>query len=422
MIMDRILEKKKGWRRLFTRKALLLWAAGAFVLLLAWMIAASGHKVRRVESESLRIGEVIQGEFDDYISVSGTVLPASSVQISPTEGGIVERIVAEEGATVNAGDVIIELSNENLDLQILNSEAELAEKENLLRNTMISMEQQRLSVRQERLQLQVDVRRAKRAYESAAALYAEQLIAREEYLKAEEDYTLAADRLELVREREVQDSLYRSVEITRMEESLENMRANMEMIRRRKDNLSVKAPIGGELGLLDVVLGQSIGSGDKIGQINDLSSFRIEAQISEYYIDRIVPGLEASTERQDRVYPCVLRRVYPEVRNHEFKAEFRFAGDIPENLRSGQTCRLEVRLGASSESVLIPKGGFFQDTGGRWIFVLDPDGKSAHRREVRIGRQNPEYYEVIEGLAPGERVVLDGYAGLGKCDELRFRQ
>ncbi len=422
MIMDRILEKKKGWRRLFTRKALPLWAAGAFVLLLAWMIAASGHKVRRVESESLRIGEVIQGEFDDYISVSGTVLPASSVQISPTEGGIVERIVAEEGATVNAGDVIIELSNENLDLQILNSEAELTEKENLLRNTMISMEQQRLSVRQERLQLQVDVRRAKRAYESAAALYAEQLIAREEYLKAEEDYTLAADRLELVREREVQDSLYRSVEITRMEESLENMRANMEMIRRRKDNLSVKAPIDGELGLLDVVLGQSIGSGDKIGQINDLSSYRIEAQISEYYIDRIVPGLEASTERQDRVYPCVLRRVYPEVRNHEFKAEFRFAGDIPENLRSGQTCRLEVRLGASSESVLIPKGGFFQDTGGRWIFVLDPDGKSAHRREVRIGRQNPEYYEVIEGLAPGERVVLDGYAGLGKCDELRSRQ
>lgn len=415
------MEKKKGWRRLFTRKAIVLWIVAASVVLLASMIAGSGHRVRRVSENSLRICEVSETEFNDYVRVNGTVLPLSSVQISPTEGGIVERIVVEEGSAVEAGDVVLELSNENLDLQILNSEAELAEKENLLRNTMISMEQQRLSVRQEKLQLQVDVSRTRRAYESSAALYSEKLIAREEYLKAEEDYTLARDRLALVVERERQDSLYRSVEIASMEESLENMRANMDMIHRRKDNLSVKSPISGELGLLDVVLGQNIGSGEKIGQINDLSGYRIEAQISEYYIDRIMPGLEAEFVAQESRYPCVLRKVYPEVREHEFKAEFRFSDGLPANLRIGQTCRMDVRLGASSRQVVIPKGSFFQDTGGRWIFVLDPDGKSAHRREIRIGRQNPEYYEVLEGLSPGERVIVDGYGSFVDCDELRFR-
>ena len=250
--MDKIIEKKKGIAAAFTKKALKYWAAAALAILLVVLIFTGKGSALRVDGSALITGEARRGEFNDYIRVSGQVQPMTTVQISPTEGGNVQRIVAEEGSKVNAGDVIVELSNENLDMQILNSEAELAEKENILRNTLISMEQQKLSVRQDKLTLQIEVRRAKRAYEQNKALYEEKLIAKEEYLKAAEDYELAKDKLDLVIDRERQDSLYRSTQISQMHESLENMRVNMSMIRRRKANLSVKAPISGELGLLDV--------------------------------------------------------------------------------------------------------------------------------------------------------------------------
>ena len=416
--MDRIIEKKKGLRAAFTKRALPWWGAGLMAALVVWAVARPSRSALRIKSDSIIVGEVRQDVFNDYIRLSGTVQPMTSVQISPTEGGIVRRIVAEEGSMVKAGDIILELSNESLDLQILNSEAELAEKENILRNTLISMEQQKLTVRQERLQLQIDVRRTRRAYESKKQLYDEQLIAREDYLKAEEDYLLARDRLELVTEREAQDSLYRSVEVARMRESLENMRTNMLMIRRRKENLSVKAPISGELGLLDVVLGQSISAGMKVGQINDLMSYKIEAQIDEHYIDRVTQGLEATFERQGDRFSALLSKVYPEVREGKFKADFRFSGQQPDNIRTGQTYYLNVQLGASAEAVVIPKGSFFQQTGGKWIYVLTPDGSRAVRRDIRIGRQNPQSYEVLEGLTPGERIIISGYDSFGDNEVL----
>ena len=277
--MDKVIEKKKGFAALFTRKAIKWWVAGVFAVAVLVLLLTGKSSALRVDGTSLLTAEAREGEFNDYIRISGNVQPMTTVQLSPTEGGNVQRIVSEEGSRVAAGDVIVILSNESLDMQILNSEAELAEKENILRNTMISMEQQKLSVRQDKLSLQVDVRRAKRAYEQNKALYEEKLIAKEEFLKAEEDYNLAKDKLALVVDREIQDSLYRSVQITQMKESLENMRMNMAMIRRRKDNLTVKAPISGELGLLDVELGQSVAAGSKIGQINNLDSYKIEAQI-----------------------------------------------------------------------------------------------------------------------------------------------
>jgi HlyD family secretion protein len=344
----------------------------------------------------------------------------TTIQISPLEGGVVQEIVTEEGSKVQKGDVILVLSNESLDLQILNSEAELAEKENLLRNTMISMEQQKLSVKQEMLQLRVEVRRSKRAFESARELYEEKLISREEWLKAEEDYMLAKDRLDLVETRAQQDSLYRAVEIDQMTESLNNMRLNMRMIRKRKDNLTIKAPIDGELGLLDVVLGQSIAAGTKVGQINNLDSYKIEAQVDEHYIDRVVAGLEAQFERQDELYSTVIRKVYPEVRDGKFKTDFKFSGEQPANIRTGQTYYLNLQLGQSEEAVLIPRGTFYQQTGGRWIYVVSEDGSQAVKRQIRIGRQNPQYYEVLEGLEPGEKVVVSGYDNFGDNEVLVF--
>ena len=277
--MDKIIEKKTGLAAAFTKRAVKYWAGAALTIILIVLIITGKSSAIRVDGGSIITGTAKRGEFNDYIRVSGQVQPMTTVQLSPTEGGNVQKIVVEEGSKVNAGDVIVELSNESLDMQILNSEAELAEKENILRNTLISMEQQKLSVRQDKLTLQIEVRRAKRAYEQNKALYNEKLIAKEEYLKAAEDYELAKDKLELVMDRERQDSLYRSTQVSQMHESLENMRINMAMIRRRKENLSVKAPISGELGLLDVELGQSVAAGSKIGQINNLDSYKIEAQI-----------------------------------------------------------------------------------------------------------------------------------------------
>ena len=418
--MDKIIEKKKGIARAFTMKAVPYWLGVIFAIGIVVLIAQSGSGVMRVNSDTLTIVEVVEGEFNDYIRLNGQVQPMTTIQLSPLEGGVVQAIIVEEGALVKVGEHLLVLSNDNLDLQILNSEAELAEKENLLRNTLISMEQQKLSLEQERLQLAVEVERTRRKAEVQRALYVDSLIAREEYLRAEEDYRLAQQRLQLVNHRAEQDSLYRSVQVSQMEESLNNMRLNMQMIRRRKENLTIKAPIDGELGLLDVVLGQSVSQGVKIGQINSLGSYKIEAQIDEHYIDRVVAGLEATFGRRDEAYSAVIRKVYPEVRNGKFKADLKFVGEQPANIRSGQTYYLNLQLGQPEQAVLVPRGAFFQTTGGRWIYVVDADGNGATRREIRISRQNPQYYEVLEGLQPGERVITSGYEKFGDSDKLKF--
>lgn len=419
--MDRQLEQKKGISRLFTRKALPWWGGSLLLILILWLVFRPSQSVLRVDRSSLVVSEAFKGEFNDYIRVSGQVQPMTTIQISPLEGGVVEEIMIEEGSQVKEGDAILRLSNEDLDLQILNSEAELAEKENMLRNTMISMEQQKLSLRQDRLQYEMEVRRTKREYLQMKTLYEEKLIAREDWVKSEENYRLACDRLELVKEREQQDSIYRSIEIDRMEESLENMQRNMQMIRMRKENLCIKAPINGELGLLDVVLGQSVTSGMKIGQINDLTSYKIEAQIDEHYIDRVNTGLEATFERQNESFRAVIRKVYPEVREGKFKADFRFKGKQPDNIRTGQTYYLNLQLGQAEDAVIIPRGTFYQQTGGRWIYVISEDGSKAVKRPISLGRQNPKYYEVLEGIEPGEKVIVSGYASFGENDVLLLR-
>ena len=418
--MDKPIEKKTGWRVAFTKKALPYWLAALLLAFIIYLIVRPNNKTLRVDKDTITVSSAVKGEFNDYIRISGRVQPMTTVQLSPQEGGIVEKILIEEGSPVKAGDAILILNNDNLDLQILNSEAELAEKENILRNTQIQMEQQKLDVRQNELEYGTQVDRLKRAYEQQKALYEDKLIAKEDYLKAEEDYRLAQQKYELIRERSKQDSLYRGTQIDRMEESLENMLLNMSMIRKRKGNLIVKAPIDGELGLLDVVLGQSIAAGTKIGQINSVGTYKVEAQIDEHYIDRVVDGLEATFERQGDTYSTIIRKVYPEVRDGKFKADFKFDGEQPDNIRSGQTYYLNLQLGQPEEAVIIPRGTFYQKTGGKWIYVVNKEGSKAVKREIRIGRQNPQYYEVLEGLEPGEQVITSGYDTYGDSDILVF--
>lgn len=418
--MDKIIEKKTGWSVAFTKKALPWWLGALLLVFVIYLIARPNNKTLRVDKDTVTISSAVKGEFNDYIRISGRVQPMTTIQLSPQEGGIVEKILIEEGSPVKAGDAILILNNDNLDLQILNSEAELAEKENILRNTQIQMEQQKLDVRQNVLEYGMQVDRLRRAYEQHKALYEDKLIAKEEYLKAEEDYRLAKQKYDLMAERSKQDSLYRGTQIDRMEESLENMQLNMSMIRRRKSNLIVKAPIDGELGLLDVVLGQSIAAGTKIGQINSVGTYKVEAQIDEHYIDRVIAGLEATFERQGETYSTVIRKVYPEVRDGKFKADFKFDGEQPDNIRAGQTYYLNLQLGQPEEAVIIPRGTFYQKTGGKWIYVVNKEGTKAVKREIRIGRQNPQYYEVLEGLEPGERVITSGYDTYGDSGVLVF--
>ena len=418
--MDKPIEKKKGLALAFTSKALPYWFGGFMAIFIIWLIFRDDSSTLRVNADTLTISEVSAGEFNDYIRVSGQVHPMTTIQVSPREAGIVEEIVIEEGSQVKAGDVIIRLSNDDLDLEILNSEANLAEKENALRNTMIQMEQEKMQLSLNILELETEVKRKGRTLESQKRLFDDGLIGKEEYLRSEEDYTLFCKKLEVTLARAEQDSMYRNVQIQQMQESLKNMKLNMQRIRNRKENLAVKAPIDGELGLLEVVLGQSIGSGAKIGQINALDSYKIEALIDEHYIDRVSAGLTATFERQNETYDAVIRKVYPEVRSGKFQADFKFSGEQPANIRTGQTYYLNLQLGQPESAVLIPRGTFYQKTGGKWIYVVSSEGGKAVKREIRIGRQNPQYYEVLEGLEPGEKVITSGYDNFGDNNTLVF--
>ena len=404
--MDRIIEKKKGIRN---KHSPYLMGGGFVLAVLLWVIFGNHASTLRVERRGISIVTVERGEFNDFIRVDGQVQPIAVVQISPEEGGIVREKVAEEGAQVKKGDIIVRLANANLELQILDAEAQLAEKQNFLRNTQVTMEQDRLSNMTERLQLDMEISRSRRAYEQQKRLYEEDLVAKELYLKAKEDYELASRKYELVDRRLKQDSLSRRIQMEEMENSLANMRRNLQLVRQRKAQLDIRSQIDGELGLLDVELGQNVAAGQKIGQINDLSDFKIQAQIDEHYIDRVHTGLSATFERQGTQFSLAVRKIYPEVRSNKFRTDFVFTDARPENIRSGQTYYINLELGQSAESLLIPKGTFFQNTGGSWIYVLDAEGNKAYKRNIRIGRQNPQYYEVLEGLEAGERVIVSGY-------------
>ena len=419
--MDIKREKKTGWKAIFQKKYLPYLFGAVFLIFVAILLLRSNASVLRVSADVVTISNVEKGEFNDYVRLTSTAQPITTVQLSPLETGVVERIVAEEGTKVRRGDVIVEMSNNSLSMQILQSEADLAEKQNILRNTLISMEQERLTLKQDKLQLDIDVDRKYRAYMRNERLYKNNLLAKEDWMQSKEDYELALNQRTLNEEKQYQDSLFRSNQVGQMEESLRSMSLNMQLIRQRVDNLKIKAPIDGEVGMLNVVLGQSVGEGTAIGQVNDLSAYKVTAQIDEHYIDRVTIGLTASFERQDNLYEMVLRRVYPEVREGQFRADFVFSGEVPENIRSGQTYYLNLQLGQPTEAVMIPRGSFYQLTGGSWIYVVNAEGTKAFRRKIRIGRQNPQYYEVLEGLDPGEKVITSSYDNFGEHDVLMLK-
>lgn len=415
--MDRKIEQKKGLKR----RHIPYIAGGLFIIAVGgWIVFGDHSSQLKVEAKTLSVETATKGLFNDYVRVSGAVLPITTVQLSPLEGGMVDEKVVEEGAKVKKGDVIVRLSNPQLNIAILESEASLAEKENFLRNTRVQMEQEKLNLRKERLQLDLDVTRKHRAYEQKQALYDEKLVAREEYIQAKEDYDIAVKQAILVLERQKQDSIFRLQQVENMELNLASMQRNMALVRQRVDNLSVRSPIDGELGMLDIVLGQSVASGQKMGQINDLTSYKIEAMIDEHYIDRVREGLDGTFERGGETFALRVAKVFPEVRSGQFRTWLYLVGAKPDNMRAGQTYYINLELGQPTESIIIARGAFYQTTGGAWIYVMDGDNRAV-RRQIKIGRQNPQFYEVIEGLKAGEKVIVSSYDTYGDNETLIIR-
>jgi HlyD family secretion protein len=416
--MDRIREKRVWWKQ----KKFWITAIGSiFLVMIITMLVGKNVSTVRIQEEKISISTITQGTFNDYIRVVGSVAPIRFIYLDAEEGGRVEEIVNEEGAMVKKGDVIIRLTNSNLKLNILSTEAGLAEQINFLRNTRISMEQERLAIQQQLLVQNYEIIKRKRTFEQSQRFYKKDIISKNEYLEATELYEFAVKNRQILSERQKTDSTLREVQVGQMEFSLGKMKTNLELVKERLENLQVKAPIDGQIGLLDAEIGQSIPQGQRIGQVNDLSGFKVTAKIDEHYIDRVKKGLDASFTRQDKNFAMVVKKVYPDVREGTFEIDMVFEREVPDNIRPGQTYHVELQLGQPETALLIPRGGFYQSTGGQWVYVLTGSGTEAVRRQVKIGRQNPQFYEVLEGLKPGEQVITSGYEMFGDNERVVFK-
>lgn len=418
MGMDKVIEKKKGLKLKH-----IIWVVGGlvFAFLMYKVVLGSSGSVYRAEKDKLTISTVEDGLFNDYITVIGQVEPIYTIYLDVEEGGKVEEILIEEGETIKKGDVILRLKNDDLNTQIMNSESQLAYQANELRNTQINIEQQQIQNLRSKMRVDLQVVQAERKYKQYQALYNEDLIAREEYQQVKEDFELSQKEKDLTYQKFAQDSIFRSNQKHNMDESLENMRKNLTMARRRLENLDVKAPADGQLGLLNAEIGESINRGQRIGMVNILTNFKINSLIDEHYIDRVRRGLNSSFDRGGVQYNLTVKKVYPEVREGQFEIDMIFKGEKPDNIRTGQTYHTKLELGQSEKAVLISKGGFFQSTGGQWVYVLNENETEASKRSIRIGKQNPQYYEVLEGLKGGEKVITSSYDLFGDNDKIVFK-
>ncbi|SHI90919.1 efflux RND transporter periplasmic adaptor subunit [Aquimarina spongiae] len=413
--MDIKIEKKKGLRP----KHYGYIVGGILLLFMGWKMAfGNTASTFRTDREKLSIAKVSFGKFDDYITINGNVAPISTIYMDAYEGGRVTEKLIEEGAMVKKGDIILKLENRGLYEQILASENNLALKQNDLRSTKLTFDARQVEGRKDLVNSKYELQKVKRAYEQNEALYKDELISKEEYLTAKENYELAAKQFEIIKIQTDQDNVLRNTSLKELDGDLARMKKTLSMVYERIDHLNVRAPADGQLGFLDAEIGQSIQQGQRIGQVNVLTDYKIEASIDEHYIDRVKRNLTAVLERNGTEYELRIRKVYPEVRNGRFNVDLVFVNEKPETIRSGQSYNLKLQLGASNEALLLPKGSFFQSTGGQWIFVLDESGNVAWRRPIRIGKQNSRYYELLEGLETGEQVITSNYDNFGDAEKI----
>lgn len=413
--MDKPIQKKK-----ITPKRIAMAAGGLFIIILIilGLKAAGSGPTLRVDSEKLIISEIKYDKFLEFIPVQGTIMPIKTFYLDALQGGTVVEVFLEEGNMVAIGDSILRLDNTDLHLDIMYREAQLIEQINNLRNTRLAMEQNSLRLRGELLEIDRMIRNTEREYNTSVKLKEKNLISDDEFEQKKNEYEYWKERKILTLETQKQDSVLREIQISQLEESVNRMQSNMEIVRKKLENLIVRAPIAGHLTSLNAEVGESKARGERLGQIDVLEGFKIRAEIDEYYIARISVGQKGEVKIAGDDYKLVASKVYPEVRNGRFFVDMEFTDDPPENIRRGQTAQVKLALGDLSEAILLPRGGFFNETGGNWIFVVDKSGEFATRREIRLGRMNPQVYEVLEGLEPGERAVTSSYANFKDFDKL----
>ncbi len=413
--MDRKIEKNT----LISKKA--VWIIVSIIALsLIFFNILFGDKSSKlnIDLEKITIESVEKDVFQDYIAVQGVVEPIKTIYLDAVEGGRVEEIYIEEGNMLEKGDVIIRLSNNNLILEISNTEAQVLRTVNELRNARNFMQQQLLSSNIQILSLNKDVSRLKRLYEKNKLLIAEQHISEEEFIQSEEEYVTSSKLLQLQTEYHKSDSLYREVQVSSLEKSVGSMTNNLKLAQKRLDNLNIKAPISGELATLNPEIGEVITYGNRVGTMNILDSYKLRVDIDEHYVARVNRGLVGTCDFAGKKYNAKIMKLYPEVQNGRFNVDMVFTDDVPNQIKIGQTSRIKLELGESKQAVLLTKGGFYQSTGGQWVYIIDPSGEFASKRKISIGRQNPRYYEVLEGLVEGERVIVSSYDNFGNVDKL----
>jgi HlyD family secretion protein len=404
--MDRKIEKKG------INKKYIWLGIGSILLISAFVKIIFGDKSSKlnVDIQKITVSEVIFDKYQDYISVNGTVEPIKTIYLDAIEGGRVEEILIEEGNMVKKGDVIILLSN--------NNEAMVSRAINDLKTTRLNLDNQKISSKTRILELMYELKRLERIYNYNKKLLENKHISDEEYKYSREQYDLAKQQLGLLKQKYIQDSIYIKTRIASDEQSIQRMQRNLVLARQRLENLKIRAPVDGELAQLNPEIGEVVSYGTRIGTINILESYKMRVEIDEHYIARIMRNLTGEFEFANGIHKLVITKVYPEVRNGTFAVDMEFTSSIPKQIRIGQTARIRLELGESQDALLIRKGGFYQSTGGQWVFVIDEDNNIAERRDIRIGRQNPRYYEVLEGLAEGEKVIISSYDTFGDNDKL----
>lgn len=416
--MDRVIEKT-WWqqnRKLVTWAAVVVLAIATFL----WLKPDAGRALK-VENDRIVISAVDYGQFDDYIPVRGQVAPLKTVFLDAIEGGRVEAVYVEDGAQVEAGDLIIDLSNTQLQLDVIAREAEVTEQLNNLRNTELSLEQNRLQHKRNLVDINYNIVRLQREIKRLAPLVEKDLVDDSTLEQLQDEYDWYVARREITLESQETDERLQKIQMEQLRIAGAQLEKNLEVARRNLEALNVRAPVAGKLTAFDLEIGQALSRGVNIGQIDDPESFKVTANIDEYYLSRVDIEQTATLSTNGDEYQLQVRKVYPQVKNGTFEVDLVFTGQEPDSIRRGQTLQLNLQLGSPSDSLLIPNGAFYQDTGGNWVFVVTVDGTRAVRRNVRMGRRNLRFIEVLDGLEAGERVITSPYTNYLDMDRLELK-
>ncbi len=413
--MDRRIERKK-----WPRKRLYWWAGLSVIILAAigLVLFADPRSSLNVDQEKITIATVETGPFQEFIPVTGTVQPIKTVYMDALDGGRIEAIYVEEGAFVKQGDSLLRMANTNVQMEMMFREADLYDQMNNLRATRLAMEQNRLTLKEQGAEVTYQIGKQTRNFERAKALKRDGMISDEEFQSARDDYDYWIIRQGLVAESQRQDSIMRQMQIEELEQSVGRMQQNLAIVKEKFNNLVLRAPIGGQLSALNAEVGELKPAGARLGQIDVLDSYKLRAAVDEYYITRVKTGLPGDCEIGGKSYRLSVQKIYPEVKDNRFDIDLVFDDDFPRGIRRGQSVQMRLALGEPTTTLIIPRGGFYQATGGNWIYVVDKSGGYAVRRRIKLGRQNPTTYEVLEGLEPGERVITSSYDNYGDFERL----